>query len=324
MLVIDLLLDDLAKEIKDALGWLTLIIVCNLLLAWQVVLEAIESRGFHVRDEKALIATLAAIVLFLLGDIFDILVFPRREDAERWEKVLRDIMLAVLICGVFYVVGKEWTRRLWVLGILLLLGLIHSLRGNFRDNKDKQKQEELKEVRNEASYDAEKKQGWLKHFESRSLMEERKRAGDNLKLKEDEYSVSKSLALAQKQYNWRLVYFQNEAGKFLRSLVFPAMLMGVVLFSRQQWVDGVFAIAAALGFLACYFWLKQLHMISLYKRAQHTSREQNCFATTLDNGRRVFFWNDDLAGCGRAANCAGTLIDSTPQCPDEKTHSQRN
>jgi hypothetical protein len=76
MFVIDLLLDDLAKEIKDAPGWLTLIIVCNVLLGWRVVLESIERRGFHIRDEKALIATLAAIVLFLLGDIVDILVFP--------------------------------------------------------------------------------------------------------------------------------------------------------------------------------------------------------------------------------------------------------
>ena len=113
MFVIDLLLDDLAKEIKDAPGWLTLIIVCNVLLGSHVVLESVERRGFHIRDEKALIATLAAIVLFLLGDIVDLLVFPRRKDAERWEKVLRDIMLAVLISGVFYVVGKEWARRLF-------------------------------------------------------------------------------------------------------------------------------------------------------------------------------------------------------------------
>jgi len=113
MFVIDLLLDDLAKEIKDAPGWLTLIIVCNVLLGSHVVLESVERRGFHIRDEKALIATLAAIVLFLLGDIVDILVFPRRKDAERWEKVLRDIMLTVLISGVFYVVGKEWARRLF-------------------------------------------------------------------------------------------------------------------------------------------------------------------------------------------------------------------
>jgi hypothetical protein len=319
MLIIDLLLDDLAKEVKDAPGWLTLMIVCNLLLGWQPVLQAIEDRGFHIRDEKTLIATLSAIVLFLLGDIVDILVFPRRKDAERWEKMLRDIMLAVLICGVFYVVGKEWPRRIWVVGIFVFLWLIHSLRRNFRESKEKRKQEEQKREeqkqqkreRHEASHDAEKKQGWLKRFESRSLVKERNLAGDSLKLKQDEYSVSKSLAMARKEYNWRWVYFQNEAGKFLRSLVVPALLVGVVLLFWQKWVDGVFAIAAAVSFLASYFWLKQLHMISLYKRAQHISGEQNCFAATLDNGRRVFFWNDHLAGSGRAANCAGTLGEST-------------
>src|SRR5215472_9343264 len=167
MFVIDLLLDDLAKEIKDAPGWLTLIIVCNVLLGSHVVLESVERRGFHIRDEKALIATLAAIVLFLLGDIVDLLVFPRRKDAERWEKVLRDIMLTVLISGVFYVVGKEWARRLWVLGIFVVLWIIHSLRSNFRKNREEQKQKREKQ---EASQGGEEKQGWLKHLESELLV----------------------------------------------------------------------------------------------------------------------------------------------------------
>jgi hypothetical protein len=64
MFVIDLLLEEVAKEIKDAPGWLTLIIMWNLLLGWQVVLNAVEGLGFHTGSEKALIATLAAIACF--------------------------------------------------------------------------------------------------------------------------------------------------------------------------------------------------------------------------------------------------------------------
>src|SRR5215472_15252474 len=304
MFVIDLLLDDLAKEIKDAPGWLTLIIVCNVLLGSRVVLESIERRGFHIRDEKALIATLAAIVLFLLGDIVDILVFPRRKDAERWEKVLRDIMLTVLISGVFYVVGR---KRLCFFVIFVVLWVIHSLRSNFRKNREEQEQKlKQKREKQESSQGAEKKQGWLKHFESGMLVEERKRAAASLKLKEDEYAVSKSLAQQKGEYNWRCVYFENEAAKFLRSLVFPALLLGVALLSQQQWVDAVFAIAAAVGFLESYFWLKQRHMISLYKGVQRILEdEKNSFAATLNNGRRVFFWNHHFAGSGKAANYAG-------------------
>ena len=312
MFVIDLLLDDLAKEIKDAPGWLTLIIVCNVLLGSRVVLESIERQGFHIRDETALIATLAAIVLFLLGDIVDILVFPRRKDAERWEKVLRDIMLTVLISGVFYVVGKE---RLWFLVIFVVLWVIHSLRSNFRKKREEQERKQKRE-KQEASQSAEKKQGCLKHFESGRLVEERKRAAASLKLKEDEYPVSKSLAQRKGEYNWRCVYFENEAAKFLRSLVFPALLLGVVLLSQQQWVDAVFAIAVAVGFLASYFWLKQRHVISLYKGVQRILEdEQNCFAATLNNGRRVFFWNHHFAGSGKAANYAGYGGAEHPQVP---------
>jgi len=80
-----------------------------------------------------------------------------------------------------------------------------------------------------------------------------------------------------------------------------ALLLGVAWLSQQQWVDAVFAIAAAVGFLASYFWLKQLHMISLYKGVQRILEdEQNCFAATLKNGRRVFFWNHHFAGSGKA------------------------
>jgi len=302
MFVIDLLLEDLAKEIRDAPGWLTLIIVCNWLLGRHVVLKFVERGGFHIGDEKGLIATLVAIVLFLLGDIVDILVFPRRKDAERWEKVLRDIMLAVLISGVFYVVGKEWAR-LWVVGVFVLLWMIHSLRSTSRKNREEREQKERKREEQQASQDAEEKQGWLKRFESGLLVEERRRAGASLKLKADEYAVSKSLAQLKGEYNWRCVYLQNEAAKFLRSLVLPALLVGVALFSRQQWVHGAFATAGAVAFLASYFWLKQLHMISLYQGVQKTSQnQQNYFAATLNNGRRVFFWNRQLAGSGKAAN----------------------
>lgn len=303
MFVIDLLLEDLAKEIKDAPGWLTLIIVCNVLLSWHVVLEWVERRGFHIRDEKALIATLAAIVLFLLGDIVDILVFPRRKDGESGEKVLRDIMLALLISGVFYVVGKEWTRRLWVVGIFVVLWVICCLRSNSRKNREEREQRQRKREELEARQDAEKKQGWLKRFESKLLVEERRRARASLQLKADEYAVSKSLLQRKEEYSWRRVYFQNEAAKFLRSLVFPALLVGVGLLFREQWADAVCAMAAAVGFLTCYFWLKQLHMISLYKGVQKIlADEENCFAATLNNGRRVFFWNRQFAGSGKAAN----------------------
>ena len=79
------------------------------------------------------------------------------------------------------------------------------------------------------------------------------------------------------------------------------LLLGVAWLSQQQWVDAVFATAAAVGFLASYFWLKHLHMISLYKGVQRILEdEQNCFAATLKNGRRVFFWNHHFAGSGKA------------------------
>jgi hypothetical protein len=37
--------------------------------------------------------------------------------------------------------------------------------------------------------------------------------------------------------------------------------------------------------------------------------EQTCFAVTLKNGRRVFFWKHHLAGSDKAANDVGTLAE---------------
>jgi hypothetical protein len=72
--------------------------------------------------------------------------------------------------------------------------------------------------------------------------------------------------------------------------------------------------------LASYFWLKQMHMIHLYRHVREmvkddeekSTNEQDCFAATLDNGHRVFFWKDDLVGSGNAAGNAGRLAGSAP------------
>ena len=80
MFILDLLLDDLAKEAKEAPGWISLWILCNVVLA--LALPRVE--GLKNLDKEAVtIATCASIVLFLVGDMVDILVFPRREARSR-------------------------------------------------------------------------------------------------------------------------------------------------------------------------------------------------------------------------------------------------
>jgi hypothetical protein len=318
MFVIDLLLEEVAKEIKDAPGWLTLIIMCNVLLGWDVVLHAIENLGFHIAgEEKALIATLAAIVLFLAGDIVDTLVFPRKQGAKRWKKIFQDIMLAMMVGAFFFLIEKRWKPLGWFVAIFVTLWVIQFVRSNYEKGKEELERKRRREERVKgagtkppATSPPEKFVGLLKHFQSTNLVTERDNAGKTLDLNSDQYAVSKSLATEAGKYNWTSIYFQNEAAKFLRSLIIPVLVTAALLFYRREWMCAVLGSGAVVGLLAIYFWLKESHMIRLYRRVQEivkedknkSSDEQDSFAATLDNGRRVFFWKENLAGSGNAAD----------------------
>jgi len=323
MFLIDLLMDKLAEEVKNAPGWLTLIIVCNVLLLWQVVLEAVEGLGIHIGDEKELIATLAAIVLFLAGDMVDTMVFPRKKGAERGMKIFEDIMLALLICAFFFLIEKRWIWLAWFAGAFGVLWLIHYCVTRWRDKRKERQtaqegkaQEAVEEPKSPVVKPPVEYIGWLKHFQSSDLITERENAGTSLELAGDQYAVSKSLALAAGKFNWTRIYFQNESAKFLRSLVIPAFVAaGLYFFYWRQWIYGVLGVAATVGFLASYFWLKQLHMIRLYQCVQDmvaldkdkSKNKQSYFADNL-NGRRVFFWKGSLVGSGKAAKEASTGV----------------
>ena len=72
--VLELLLDDLGKEAKEAPAGSSLWIACNVALGWNPALA--EPFGERAHDTTT-IATAASIVLFFLGDTLDIVVFPR-------------------------------------------------------------------------------------------------------------------------------------------------------------------------------------------------------------------------------------------------------
>jgi pimeloyl-ACP methyl ester carboxylesterase len=219
-----------------------MIISCNLLLGWQVVLNAVEGLGFHIGSEKALIATLAAIVLFLAGDIVDTLVFPRKEGANRWKKIFQDIMLALLICAFFFLLGKRWKPLGWFGAVFVILWLVQFVRSN-HEKEEKLHRKSKGEDRLRGAVmkppppnQPEKFVGLLKRFQSSDLIAERDDAGKILRLKSDQYAASKSLATAAGKYNWTSIYFQNEAAKFLLSLIIPALVTAGFLFYRRHWV----------------------------------------------------------------------------------------
>src|ERR1700682_5276883 len=68
----------------------------------------------------------------------------------------------------------------------------------------------------------------FKPLTRRLLLKDQQKAKDALELENGIYRVSKALAIAAKSYEgpWQV---KNESAKFLRSLVIPSLVLGIVL-----------------------------------------------------------------------------------------------
>jgi len=286
--IFDLLLDELAKEIKEAPGWISLVIVCNLLLLLPSVHRGAESLGIDIGEDQGTVATLLAIVLFFLGDALDTLVFPRKKDTRRAEKLLQSVMLSLAAWGFFLFVRREWV---WGACIWAVWAFLFPLHNTLKKSREKTVARNV-----EATAPEKEKRSGLEWLEPGDLEVWRKEAEKRLSVSDGVYAVSKSLARAADMYNLSWIQIQNESAKFIRSTVLPAGAAGGLLLFRAQWFWAAFAFLSAVALEVLYGRLKGWHMRRLYKLVvQRIVTSTGAFSTTdLANGFRVFYWNGDV------------------------------
>ena len=85
MEVVKTLLEQLAKNAKQAPGWVPLVVACYLLLA--LIDENVASLGVDTEKHKIVIVTLGALLFYVVGDALDQATFPRETEkgARGWK-----------------------------------------------------------------------------------------------------------------------------------------------------------------------------------------------------------------------------------------------
>jgi hypothetical protein len=121
----------------------------------------------------------------------------------------------------------------------------------------------------------------------------------SLLLKDSIYRVSKSLAVAAKEYEQSWIRVRNESSKFFRSLVIPSVGAGIILLLKGRLFLGVAALVAAVIFLFSYVWLKASHMSALYKLSVNFVNKDEYEAYNPTEKARLFFWNGELVASGK-------------------------
>jgi len=121
-----------------------------------------------------------------------------------------------------------------------------------------------------------------------------------LSLKDGIYKVSMSFAIATKRYERSWIRVKNESAKFFRSLVLPALVIGIVLPFRHHFALGAVILLAAIAFLGSYVWLKARHMADLYELVESYSHDDRYEAYDLTETKaRLFFWDGELIASSR-------------------------
>lgn len=265
MFVLERLLDDLGKEAKEAPGWISVWTLCNGALYFIDELPIIGPIG----NDRVTIATCGSIVLFFIGDMIDIALFPRRRDPERAEKLVRNTMMISAALGFFLLFsGKVGSGVLaWApWGLLWPLHQKLSATGGAEPGDDS-------------------KTGWS-WLAPKSLDTAQAKAKTVLGVQAGVYAVSKALAKRAGTYVWR-PWLANEASKFFRSLVVPVAALALGLFSARLPLWGLMATATAIALLFAYARLKAWHMRRLYDLAASTLP----LPARVESGVSVMTWN---------------------------------
>jgi len=291
----DLVFDELSKEIKEAPGWLSLVIMCNFLLFVSVISEELEHRGMS--KEETTIATLVAMALFFLGDALDTFVFPRERDGKRGEKLLKSSMLLLGSFAVFLFLVGHW---LWAAGLTLLWILIIPIydtrerplwsvfRGSIETAIPRRKATVLKESDDDVTGFK-----WLV-LQYDDLAKSKNTVSGKLRIRRGTYNVSKTLAQRAERYTMS-IWFPNEAAKFIRSAVFPTLAAGLwLLVDIRRW-PAALLILASPALLLFYCWLKGLHMRKLYDLAIEIIETNAAYSSPEPcHGVRLFLWSGDV------------------------------
>jgi hypothetical protein len=126
-------------------------------------------------------------------------------------------------------------------------------------------------------------------------------AENTLKVKDGIYSVSKNLAIASEKYETFSIQVFNEVAKFLRSLVLPCVILGVIYFVRSNPVPGIIILVFGILMIPLYLLLKLRHIRNLYTvvvALRSESKYQDC---ELLPNIRLFFWDGVLTASARSS-----------------------
>jgi hypothetical protein len=273
MFVLERLLDDLGREAKEAPGWISLWTLCNIALYFVSELPVLGP----LEKDRVTAATCASIVLFFIGDMVDILCFPRGRDPERAQKLVRNTMMISATLGFFLLFSK-----VWVLGVVVWLPwlLLWPLHNTLTRAMTGSGCDEPGDASNTGC-------SWLT---PKSLKAAQQKARDALSLQTGVYAVSKALAKRAGDY-WGKPWLANETSKLIRSTVVPVALVALFLFSSRLPLSGLVTTATVVGLLFAYARLKAWHMRRLYELASNTRPVPTCIEYV---GLSVMTW-DGLA-----------------------------
>jgi hypothetical protein len=309
MALFDLLLEELAKEIQEAPGWILLIISTNVLLMFKAVSDVV-SRFVEIGSEKATFATLAAMVLFFLGDFVDTLVFPRERDGKRAEKLIHSAMIALAAWAFFLSLKGEWLKAFPFWGLWIMVFPLYKT---------------LKKLGSGGTGKSERT-----GFECLDRVSGQARDAARTKLEvKNVYAVSKALAKAAKRYTGSWIWVQNESSKFVRSLVLPALGVAGVLAYQRYPLWALLALMVSYGLLKLYALLKARHMRALYCLAlrelvlvvSDSGKGYSAHVLKDADDARIFCWDNSVVAFGKhyapqvPARPSRASLGNSPPCP---------
>jgi len=130
---------------------------------------------------------------------------------------------------------------------------------------------------------------------SRFLVKVRQDAQNRLKIQDGIYVVAKAVASAARSIRSTLAHFLNELAKFLRSLVAPAVGVGIwcALSRETLWAEAF--IAGGVVLIPIYAVFKAAHMRTLYQCTERFVADRKFHVEDV-GGMRLFFWDGALVG----------------------------
>jgi hypothetical protein len=297
----DLVFDELAKEIKEAPGWLSFVVICNLLLFLPAIKEQLER--LSMEKEQTTVATLVAMGLFFLGDVLDTFVFPREGGGDKGEKLLKGSMVVLGAFAVFLLLSRAW---LWAVGpISVWIAIIpiydsrkRLLRSAFKAGIHRATRQKGATRENDSKSE-ETGFKWLV-LKYKDLAKSKDELREKLGIHSGIYNLSKALARKAERYTIK-IWFPNEFGKFIRSTAVGTLAASVWLVVHgRQWSAALLTIVF-IALLPVFCWLKGLHMRSLYKLAIELVDSKDRYNSPSPcHGVRLFLWDAEIVDCVRA------------------------